>query len=343
MPFDALEFGRAVRDLRENAGLTQEDLGRAAGYRTGAAVSISRLETGKVKPGLDRMESIAEALGVDLVELEARASNPNRDAQRANERPNDREQRVTYEVAERTDRLSQATGAFTQAYENVTQRFLFKFGKVVERVEGEPPVEPQSVNETGAAFMPRSQVAEKFTESEVTAASAIAAGLVLTLLKSGTFSGSVRAIGVAGIGAVAVKVLADSALALIMSTRKQRHDRMRRLDEIEEHLAATKEGAEALVSRLPLATELFNYIAVHAGHALDRWERGLGDPSPTWASLQAEDLDRFRDFVVIAQTAFALRSEFEILSSASPDDLQVKAATVDALLALASEVVESRV
>ncbi|HEV7564432.1 MAG TPA: helix-turn-helix transcriptional regulator [Microbacteriaceae bacterium] len=344
MTIDPQALGRAVRDLREGAGKTQEELGKAAGYQTGAAVSISRLETGKAQPGIDRMKMIAEVLGVELEELQQRASNPNREAQRRNERPKDREQRVISEVAERKERLDEATAAFTEAYEKATESFLLKFGRIVEQIKGAPPLETPASPQQHSEDTMAAAIADESIELGATAAGGAAAGVVLGLLSTGKFSRSVAGLGVAGIGAAAIGVLAESAVALIMSTRKQQRERMRKLDEIEEQLEATEEGAGALITRLPRATELLNYIAVHAGHALDRWERGLGGSTSNWESLGVEAVDRFREFILIAQTAFAIRIEFEALSSGQQgDDLRRKIGDVDALLTIANEVVTSRV
>lgn len=344
MAIDPQALGRAVRDLRERAGKTQEELGKAAGYQTGAAVSISRLETGKAQPGIERMKVIAAVLGVELDELEQRASNPDRVAQRSNERPKDREQRVIGEVAERKERLDEATTAFKEAYERATESFLLKFGRIVESIKGAPPLEPPASQQQHPEHTPAAARADESIEFAATATGGIAASIVLGLLSKGKFSGSVAGFGVAGIGAAAIGVLAESAVALIMSTRKQQQERMRKLDEIEHQLGATEEGTGALITRLPRATELLNYIAVHAGHALDRWERGLGELEPTWETLGPEAEDRFREFVLIAQTAFAIRIEFEALSSAQQsDDLRRKIGDVDALLTIANEVVTSRV
>jgi transcriptional regulator with XRE-family HTH domain len=343
MAIDPQALGRAVRDLRERAGKTQDELGKAAGYQTGAAVSISRLETGKAQPGLERMKTIAEALGVELEELEQLASNPNRDAQRTNERPKDREQRVISEVAERKERLDETTAAFAEAYENATDSFLLKFGRIVEGIKGAPPLE-QPAHPLPSSAHTSPDVADESIELSATAASSIAAGVVLALLSTGKSSRSVAGLGVSGIGAIAIGVLAESAVALIMNTRKQQQERLRKLDEIEKQLAATEEGAGALITRLPRATELLNYIAVHAGHALDRWERGIGPSTSTWGNLGVEAVERFREFVLIAQTALAIRIEFEELSSTvQGEDLRRKIGDVDALLTLANEVVTSRV
>lgn len=344
MAINPQTLGRAVRDLREGAGKTQEELGKAAGYQTGAAVSISRLETGKAQPGIERMKMIAKVLGVELEELQQRASNPDREAQLTNERPKDREQRVISEVVERKERLDEATTAFTEAYERATGSFLLNFGRIVERIKGAPPLEPPASREQRSEHTTAAVVADESVELGATAAGGIAAGVVLGLLSTGRFSRSVAGLGAAGIGAVAIGVLAESAVALIMSTRKQQQERMRKLDEIEERLAATEEAARALITRLPSGSELLNYIAVHAGHALDRWERGLGGSTSTWETLGDEAADRFREFVLIAQTAFAIRIEFEALSSAQQgDDLRRKIGDVDALLTIANEVVTSRV
>ena len=59
-------IGQRVTDLRKDAGLTQKELAERCGL---AQNHISRIEGGKYSPGLDLMETVAEALGkhVDLV------------------------------------------------------------------------------------------------------------------------------------------------------------------------------------------------------------------------------------------------------------------------------------
>lgn len=45
--------------------------------------------------------------------------------------------------------------------------------------------------------------------------------------------------------------------------------------------------------------KILDYVAVHAGHALKRWQRGLG-PLPTqWKSLTDEQRARYQDFVEV--------------------------------------------
>jgi len=69
-------LGRVIRELREahTPKLTQEQLGRKAGYRAGAGVSMSRVENGVTRPGPRRLEGIASALGLTVQELESRSA-----------------------------------------------------------------------------------------------------------------------------------------------------------------------------------------------------------------------------------------------------------------------------
>jgi len=69
-------LGQVIRELREahTPKLTQEQLGRKAGYRAGAGVSMSRIENGVTRPGPRRLEGIATALGLTVQELETRSA-----------------------------------------------------------------------------------------------------------------------------------------------------------------------------------------------------------------------------------------------------------------------------
>lgn len=59
-------FGRCIRALRIEAGLTQAEFGERCGfYQT----YLSRLEHGKANPTLNAMEVIANALGLSVFDL----------------------------------------------------------------------------------------------------------------------------------------------------------------------------------------------------------------------------------------------------------------------------------
>lgn len=60
------ELGRAVRRLRQERGLTQEELASRAGTTFG---TVSRVESAKSAPAWWTVRKIAEALGVSIAEL----------------------------------------------------------------------------------------------------------------------------------------------------------------------------------------------------------------------------------------------------------------------------------
>lgn len=62
----AQKFGRCVRQLRNDAGLSQVEFSERCGfYQT----YLSRVENGKANPTLNAMEVIANALGLTIYEL----------------------------------------------------------------------------------------------------------------------------------------------------------------------------------------------------------------------------------------------------------------------------------
>jgi transcriptional regulator with XRE-family HTH domain len=62
----AQRFGRCVRQLRLETGLSQTEFGERCGfYQT----YLSRVETGQANPTLNAIEVIANALGLTIYEL----------------------------------------------------------------------------------------------------------------------------------------------------------------------------------------------------------------------------------------------------------------------------------
>ena len=57
---------RQVRMLRRERGLSQERLAARAGLTTW---TINRLEAGKINPTLQTVQRVADALGVEIVDL----------------------------------------------------------------------------------------------------------------------------------------------------------------------------------------------------------------------------------------------------------------------------------
>lgn len=66
-------LGAAIRKLRTERGLSQEDLAHEADVTTS---TVSTIERGRSNPTWGTVRSIAEALGVDLKDLAALAEDP---------------------------------------------------------------------------------------------------------------------------------------------------------------------------------------------------------------------------------------------------------------------------
>jgi transcriptional regulator with XRE-family HTH domain len=66
-----------IAEWRESRGLTQQQL---ADRLETSDVTISRWETNKRRPNLDAQEAIAEALGIEAVDLRRHPSHPSADA-----------------------------------------------------------------------------------------------------------------------------------------------------------------------------------------------------------------------------------------------------------------------
>lgn len=59
-------FGQRLRELRKQCGITQEAFADKCGF---ARSYMSRLERGDANPSLDAVQTLADGLGVDVVEL----------------------------------------------------------------------------------------------------------------------------------------------------------------------------------------------------------------------------------------------------------------------------------
>jgi transcriptional regulator with XRE-family HTH domain len=63
-------FGRVVRELREERGLSQEELGNRTGLHRN---HVGQVERGELAPTLKSVEILADALGLQPSELIARS------------------------------------------------------------------------------------------------------------------------------------------------------------------------------------------------------------------------------------------------------------------------------
>lgn len=69
-PKSQIALGRAIRQIREREGLTQEELASRAGYNL---TWVSRIENEARNTGWVTLKRLADALGVTMVELAATA------------------------------------------------------------------------------------------------------------------------------------------------------------------------------------------------------------------------------------------------------------------------------
>ncbi len=335
---DAL--GQVVRGLRERRGVTQEELGRAAGYGSGAGVSISRLESGLLHPGPERFAGLAHALGLTPDELEAQArarSAPTEAAapSRRPERAKQRALRIQREVDARTTVITDLTDAFNQQHDRARDAFFLPLYEVSSRIAGAPRPDPALLEDDGTSDTPvghdtgsREPVVPASRAGRRAKTAAVGSAAVLT-------------------GLVATPSLIFAAGGLIYMAkrnRKQQQELAAKLDEAEAELAATGPGVDALRELLPRATSTLDYIATHAGHALARWEHQL-DPGPsTWAALSRAEQRRYQDFIDVAdaQVRIVTIDVQGLLTSRGQDQQQLIRLAAD-VLAEADDAVTARV
>lgn len=162
--FDAEALGAVVRELREHHGLTQEELGRRAGYLTGAGVSISRLESGLMRPGAERFAGIARELGLTPEELEALATertsksasgsaaiptagatadgSSSGGSARGPESVKARARRIQREIDARASVINDLGSAFNAQHDRARDEFFLPFVEIAGRIEGAEQPDP---------------------------------------------------------------------------------------------------------------------------------------------------------------------------------------------------------
>jgi transcriptional regulator with XRE-family HTH domain len=206
MDYSSEALGQVIRELREarTPKLSQEELGRQAGYRTGAGVSMSRVESGVTRPGPRRLQGIATALGLTAHELESRGAQRSRMlAPRPGRRPpsagrgappggrsagaNDREptkdrmRRIQGEVDRRTTEAVTGGHAFNVAHDSARDDFFLELVRAARTISGLPaPAAPRahsqrSVGPSDEATLRRQVAAYGLTATLASGAGAAAA------------------------------------------------------------------------------------------------------------------------------------------------------------------------
>jgi len=147
-------------------------LGREAGYQTGAGVSISRLESGLLRPGPARFAGIAKALELEPDELEARATQQTAEndtadsaegtggaggpasdgatAPRSSRDLKDRTRRIQREIDERTTVITNLSEHFNTQHDRARDEFFMKFVAVAALMDGAPQPDPTQLQDSDA-------------------------------------------------------------------------------------------------------------------------------------------------------------------------------------------------
>lgn len=372
MEYSDEALGAAIRARRERTDprLTQVGLGEAAGYEEGpgAGVSISRIESGSMRPSRQKLAGIAAALGTTPERLEAEAveltaeppaDSPRRDEQSRQRAKTMRQRLSALErvVADRTDRISEAVDAYNEAHDRARDKFFMRFVELAERIDGAPEVPGPSglgdadeadVGEmadrrirfassafssvlgglggavagaaTGGslaygAFLAAATYGTASTGTAISSLSGAAATkAALALLGGGSLTAGGAGIAggtmvLAGIVAAPVAVLGAGGIYLTYRLSKKKERELReKLDRAEQQVEATTPGFEALLWFLHEATELLDYIATHAGHACERWGRGIPEAGVAWADLESQSQERYVEFVQIAGAQLSVTS-----------------------------------
>jgi transcriptional regulator with XRE-family HTH domain len=408
MEFSLEALGLVIREHREAKvpRMTQDDLGAEAGYLAGAGVSISRIESGLTRPGSERFEGIARALGLSTSRLEAEAAK--RTLELANERGGslgdtgaaaggerikDRIKRIQQEIERRTDLITELGDAFNVAHDRARDDFFMKFVEVATGINGAPQPDATGLEDddaadaqteaeyrlrftsygvahvlavgawgaaTGAAvggaaayttFMAAVSFGTASTGAAITGLTgAAASNAALALLGGGTLAAG--GAGVAGGAAVLTGIVAAPALLLavgglvwmVKRNRKQQQQLTEQLNEADAEIAATQRSFDALVDILPRATETLDYIAVHASHALKRWEVRLGPRPLDWDSMCPDEKKRYQDFIDISASQLSVATiNVQGLMARRGEDREKLIEVADEILKQAQSTIESLV
>lgn len=356
-----IALGQVVRALRTEKGLTQERLGTDAGYRSGAGVSISRLENGQLEPSEARFAGIARSLGLSADELKQLTAKQAGKVRRERARAMSVEDRAARVLEEHDARaqLSPDLERVNAAFDHSWTAFLSRLDEVAKRLKVEAPssedaermahlgtevddVEAEATYGIGvmkigvaqalatpagdaalAAATANPSFLTKVAASAATAAvslavpsssAAQAARLALkvpTIAKSSSRMSRNAVVGTIAVtgAAIAVAWLADQR------SRKQERELAAKVAAAEVELAETQPNVDALRSVLPEATEILDYVAVHAGHAVGRWDAEIGPEAGQLSSLSPTQQQRYYDFIEVAAAQLAVANiDFEALA-----------------------------
>lgn len=158
MEYSRDALGQIIEEHRVAKGLTQQQLGDLAKYQAGAAVSISRVESGRIHPGEMRRADIAAALDLTLAELELAAADRTREIAKGNapagraaasaaraEGLAGRVRRLEQEAQRRHTVHREVIDAFTDAFDRSLSHFFMPLVDISTGIDGaDHPAEPST-------------------------------------------------------------------------------------------------------------------------------------------------------------------------------------------------------
>lgn len=197
-----------------------------------------------------------------------------------------------------------------------------------------------------AAFTGVTMVGTASTGAAISGLSGIAAtNATLAVLGGGTLAAAGGTLLLTSIVAAPAVLLFAGGLYLAHRRNKAEEAKLSaQLDGAEASLDATQKGFELLADTLTRATMTLEYISVHAAHALEKWEQGLGARPVAWESLTANQKQCYRAFVDIAACELAVDSiESTQFMTTEGEDLDHLAATIAATLDYADTTVRALV
>lgn len=367
-------LGSVIRQHRKAAKMTQEELGRAVDYGAASAgVSISRLEGGNLTPTDDKLEAIAKELGLTWDALRAEAVRQSVPSDSAEQRID----RIRLASAQRAD-LEKAREDLLRARAQANGEFLDLLRDVAGRIHGADPsranvTEISSASDDDvsveAAYQIRftrygvaralddgDELADLGVFAEAVAIGAATAATLEAVLQSATArKGLLAAMGLAARprilpgGGVLAAVALGVASAAILDRQQAQRTRLKketaaRLAAAEVELERTQPNVDALADLIPKATELFEYVALHAAHAVNRWRDQLESGPLAWESLSPDQQNRYDDFVAIAAAHLAVATvDLQELAESTGDSLARAVGLAEQILEQSREVINSRV
>lgn len=137
-------------------------------------------------------------------------------------------------------------------------------------------------------------------------------------------------------GIVAAPALLLGGAGFAVAYRRRQRQMSDAADTVERTLQRQQPGYEALINYLTTATEILEYIHIHATHALRRWQGQLlekthEDGRISWADLSEGEQGRYQDFLTIAACQMSVVGINPEAFLAAPESEPEAGATAEAM------------